>query len=94
VAARIRVIRDRVWTLMDADGALGVLPAWLPPESLPSATVVRRRRGRCRNSNHSVRPRCTRRLARDGLIGIAVTSAASRVAPHGGVEPLFGNPSV
>jgi ureidoglycolate dehydrogenase (NAD+) len=92
-AARIRVIRDRgAGLLMDADGALGVLAGLAA-----AGTAAERARQfgvaavGVRNSNHfGAASVYTRRLARDGLVGIAVTSAASRVAPHGGVEPLFG----
>jgi ureidoglycolate dehydrogenase (NAD+) len=92
-AARIRVIQDRgAGLLMDADGALGVLAG------LAAARTAAERARQfgvaavgVRNSNHfGAASVYTRRLARDGLIGIAVTSAASRVAPNGGVEPLFG----
>jgi ureidoglycolate dehydrogenase (NAD+) len=92
-AARIRVIRDRgAGLLIDADGALGVLGG------LAAARTAADRARQfgvaavgVRNSNHfGAASVYTRRLARDGLVGIAVTSAASRVAPHGGVEPLFG----
>ena len=92
-AARIRVIRDRgAGLLIDADGALGVLAG------LAAARIAAERARQfgvsavgVRNSNHfGAASVYTRRLARDGLVGIAVTSAASRVAPYGGVEPLFG----
>lgn len=92
-AARIHVIRDRVaGLLIDADGALGVLAG------LAAARTAAERARQfgvaavgVRNSNHfGAATVYTRRLAREGLVGIAVTSAASRVAPHGGVEPLFG----
>jgi ureidoglycolate dehydrogenase (NAD+) len=92
-AARIRVIGDRgAGLLIDADGALGVLAG------LTAARTAAERARQfgvaavgVRNSNHfGAASVYTRRLARDGLVGIAVTSAASRVAPHGGVESLFG----
>jgi ureidoglycolate dehydrogenase (NAD+) len=91
--ARVHVIRDRgAGLLMDADGALGVLAG------LAAARFAAERARHfgvaavgVRNSNHfGAASVYTRRLARDGLVGIAVTSAASRVAPYGGVEPLFG----
>jgi ureidoglycolate dehydrogenase (NAD+) len=92
-AARIRVIRDRgAGLLMDADCALGVLAGLAA-----AGTAAERARQfgvaavGVRNSNHfGAASVYTRALARDGLVGIAVTSAASRVAAHGGVEPLFG----
>jgi ureidoglycolate dehydrogenase (NAD+) len=92
-AARIRVIRDRgAGLLIDADGALGVLAGLAA-----AGTAAERARQfgvaavGVRNSNHfGAASVYTRRLARDGLVGIAVTSAASRVAPYGGSEPLFG----
>ncbi|WP_123025989.1 Ldh family oxidoreductase [Mycolicibacterium stellerae] len=91
--ARIRVIQDRgAGLLIDADGALGVLAG------LAAARTAAERARQfgvaavgVRNSNHfGAASVYTRRLARDGLVGLAVTSAASRVAPYGGVEPLFG----
>lgn len=92
-AARIHVVRDRgAGLLIDADGALGVLGG------LAAARFAAERAQQfgvgavgVRNSNHfGAASVYTRRLARHGLVGIAVTSAASRVAPFGGVEPLFG----
>jgi len=89
----IHVVKDRgAGLLIDADGALGVLAG------LAAARCAEQRaRGfgvgavGVRNSNHfGAASVYTRRLARHGLVGIAVTSAASRVAPYGGVEPLFG----
>ncbi len=91
--ARIRVIKDRgAGLLIDADGALGVLAG------LAAARTAAERARQfgvaavgVRNSNHfGAASVYTRRLARDGLVGMAVTSAASRVAPYGGVQPLFG----
>jgi ureidoglycolate dehydrogenase (NAD+) len=89
----IRVVKDRgAGLLIDADGALGVLAGL-------AAARCAEQRARAygvaavavRNSNHfGAASVYTRRLARHGLVGIAVTSAASRVAPYGGVEPLFG----
>jgi LDH2 family malate/lactate/ureidoglycolate dehydrogenase len=89
----IRVVKDRgAGLLVDADGALGVLAGL-------AAARCAEQRARAygvaavgvRNSNHfGAASVYTRRLARHGLVGIAVTSAASRVAPYGGVEPLFG----
>jgi LDH2 family malate/lactate/ureidoglycolate dehydrogenase len=89
----IHVVRDRgAGLLIDADGALGVLGG------LAAARLAAERAQQfgvgavgVRNSNHfGAASVYTRRLARRGLVGIAVTSAASRVAPYGGVEPLFG----
>lgn len=92
-AADIRVVRDRgAGLLIDADGALGVLAGL-------TAARFAEQRARAfgvaavgvRNSNHfGAASVYTRQLARHGLVGIAVTSAASRVAPFGGIEPLFG----
>jgi LDH2 family malate/lactate/ureidoglycolate dehydrogenase len=89
----IQVVRDRgAGIMLDADGALGVLAGL-------TAARCAEQRARAygvaavgvRNSNHfGAASVYTRRLARHGLVGIAVTSAASRVAPYGGVEPLFG----
>ncbi|MGW7002425.1 Ldh family oxidoreductase [Streptomyces sp. NPDC054933] len=92
-AARVTIARDRgAGLLLDADGSLGVLAG------LAAARLAAERAGRfgvaavgVRDSNHfGAASVYTRQLARQGLVGIAVTSAASRVAPHGGVEPLFG----
>ncbi|HEX5568920.1 MAG TPA: Ldh family oxidoreductase [Streptomyces sp.] len=89
----IRIVRDRgAGVLLDADGALGVVAG------LTAARLAAERSaeyGVCaaavRNSNHfGAASVYTRHLARRGLVGLAVTSAASRVAPFGGVEPLFG----
>jgi len=89
----IAVVKDRGAGLMlDADGALGILAG------LTAARCAEQRAQAygvaavgVRNSNHfGAASVYTRRLARHGLVGIAVTSAASRVAPYGGVEPLFG----
>ncbi|AWK71748.1 hydroxyacid dehydrogenase [Rhodococcus oxybenzonivorans] len=87
------VVSDRgAGLLLDADGALGVLAG------LAAARLAAERAREfgvaavgVRNSNHfGAASVYTRHLARHGLVGIAVTSAASRVAPFGGVEPLFG----
>ncbi|MEV7193790.1 Ldh family oxidoreductase [Streptomyces sp. NPDC093510] len=92
-AAEPTVVRDRgAGLLLDADGSLGVLAG------LAAARLAAERAARygvaavgVRNSNHfGAASVYTRTLARTGLVGIAVTSAASRVAPYGGVEPLFG----
>ncbi|MFK4066837.1 Ldh family oxidoreductase [Streptomyces sp. NPDC029674] len=92
-AAAPTVVRDRgAGLLLDADGSLGVLAG------LRAARLAAERAARygvaavgVRNSNHfGAASVYTRTLARTDLVGIAVTSAASRVAPYGGVEPLFG----
>ncbi|MGW7578640.1 Ldh family oxidoreductase [Streptomyces sp. NPDC054765] len=92
-AASPVVVQDRgAGLLLDADGSLGVLAG------LSAARLAAERAARfgvaavgVRNSNHfGAASVYTRTLARTGLVGIAVTSAASRVAPYGGVEPLFG----
>lgn len=92
-APAVRVVRDRgAGLLLDADGALGVVAG------LAAARYAAERAGQygvaavgVRNSNHfGAASVFTRRLARKGLVGLAVTSAASRVAPFGGVQPLFG----
>ena len=89
----IAVVKDRgAGVMLDADGALGILAGL-------TAARCAEKRARAygvaavgvRNSNHfGAASVYTRRLARHGLVGIAVTSAASRVAPYNGVEPLFG----
>ncbi|MDI9941146.1 Ldh family oxidoreductase [Rhodococcus sp. IEGM 1351] len=87
------VVRDRgAGLLLDADGALGVL-AGLAAARLAAdrAKAFGVAAVGVRNSNHfGAASVYTRHLAGQGMIGIAVTSAASRVAPYGGVEPLFG----
>jgi len=89
----IRVVSDRgAGLLLDADSALGVVAG------LAAVRYAAERAERygvaavgVRESNHfGAASVYTRRLAREGLVGFAVTSAASRVAPFGGVEPLFG----
>ncbi|MFF8649165.1 Ldh family oxidoreductase [Streptomyces griseoluteus] len=91
--ADITVVQDRgAGLLLDADGALGVLAglaaAGYAAERAASFGVAA---VGVRASNHfGAASVYTRRLAREGLIGLAVTSAASRVAPFNGVEPLFG----
>lgn len=89
----IQIVKDRgAGVMVDADGALGVLAGL-------TAARFAEQRARAygvaavgvRNSNHfGAASVYTRQIARHGLVGIAVTSAASRVAPYGGVEPLFG----
>ncbi|MGW4339280.1 Ldh family oxidoreductase [Rhodococcus koreensis] len=92
-AACPTVVRDRgAGLLLDADGALGVLAglaaARLAADRAKSFGVAA---VGVRNSNHfGAASVYTRHLAGQGMIGIAVTSAASRVAPFGGIEPLFG----
>ncbi|WP_221753773.1 Ldh family oxidoreductase [Streptomyces sp. TRM72054] len=87
------VLRDRgAGLLLDADGSLGVLAG------LTAARLAAERARQfgvaavgVRNSNHfGAASVYTRKLARQGLVGVAITSAASRTAPYGGVEPLFG----
>lgn len=90
---RVTVVSDRGAGLMlDADGALGVVSGLAAAEY---AVERARRYGVAavgvRNSNHfGAASVYTRYLADRGLIGLAVTSAASRVAPFNGVEGLFG----
>ena len=89
----ITIVRETVSAvLFDADGALGIVAGLHAVEHLV------RRAGQTgiaiaavRNSNHfGAASVYTRRLAEAGLIGLAFSSAASRVAPFGGVHPLFG----
>ncbi|MDT5348545.1 MAG: hypothetical protein QOH91_1832 [Mycobacterium sp.] len=91
--AMISLVSDRgAGMLIDADGALGVVAG------LAAARLAAQRAAKfgvaavgVRNSNHfGAASVYTRRLARDGLVGIAVTSAPPRITAHGGVEPLFG----
>lgn len=89
----IRPVNDRgAGLLLDADAALGMVAG------LAAARLAAERAARfgsavvgVRNSNHfGAAAVYSRYLAHRGLVGLAVTSAASRVAPFGGVEPLFG----
>ncbi|OBA88873.1 hydroxyacid dehydrogenase [Mycobacteriaceae bacterium 1482268.1] len=89
----IQVVRDHgAGIMLDADGALGVLAGLTAARHAESrARLYGVAAVGVRNSNHfGAASVYTRRLARHGLVGIAVTSAASRVAPFSGVEPLFG----
>ncbi|MEV5348552.1 Ldh family oxidoreductase [Streptomyces achromogenes] len=87
--ARITVVRDKgAGLLLDVDGALGVLAG------LAAARDAAERAARfgvaavdVRASDHfGAASVSTRRLTRKGLVGLAVTSAASRVAPFGGYK--------
>ena len=89
--ATTRVVSDRgAGLLIDADGALGVVAG------MAAAQLAAKRAAKfgvaavaVRNCNDfGAASVYTRQLARDGLVGIAVTSAAS--CGYGGVEPLFG----
>ncbi|MFD7668186.1 Ldh family oxidoreductase [Streptomyces sp. NPDC059788] len=90
---KFRTVNDHgAGALLDADAALGMVAGLTAARS---AAERARRLGAgivaVRNSNHfGAASVYTRYLADEGLLGIAVTSAASRVAPFGGVEPLFG----
>jgi LDH2 family malate/lactate/ureidoglycolate dehydrogenase len=77
---------------LDAGGALGVIAGLaatrLVIERAPvhGVSVVG-----VRNSNHfGSASTYSRRIADAGLVGLVLTSAASRVAPFGGIDPLFG----
>lgn len=78
--------------LLDAGDALGVVAGLHGAET----AVERARRFGVgvvgvRRSNHFGAAGCyTRRIAAAGLLGLATTSAASRVAPFGGAEPVLG----
>jgi ureidoglycolate dehydrogenase (NAD+) len=88
--ATISVVSDRgAGLLIDADGALGVVAG------MAAAQLAAKRAAKFGIAAVAVR-HCndfgaasvyTRQLAREGLVGIAVTSASSG---YGGVEPLFG----
>lgn len=78
--------------VLDARSALGIV-AGLHGSDL----AVQRARAHgvgvvgVRHSNHFGAAGCyTRRMAAAGMMGIASTSAASRVAPFGGADALFG----
>ncbi|OBF79718.1 hypothetical protein A5791_11070 [Mycobacterium sp. 852002-51163_SCH5372311] len=88
--ATTRVISDRgAGLLIDADGALGVVAG------MAAAQLAAKRAAKfgvaavaVRNCNDfGAASVYTRQLAREGLVGIAVTSAS---CGYGGVEPLFG----
>ncbi|WP_017604283.1 Ldh family oxidoreductase [Nocardiopsis alkaliphila] len=77
---------------VDADGALGASAAL-------NGTRIAVERARAhgvgvvgvRGSNHfGAAGAYARRIAAEGLLGFVTTSAASRVAPFGGIEALFG----
>ncbi|MEO3827411.1 Ldh family oxidoreductase [Actinomadura sp. B10D3] len=89
----ITVARSRgAAVTLDADAALGVVAG------MAAATAAERLARKygvglvcVRNSNHfGAASVYSRRLSAAGLIGIVMTSAAARVAPFNGVEPLFG----
>ncbi|MFF5427431.1 MULTISPECIES: Ldh family oxidoreductase [unclassified Streptomyces] len=89
----IRTVRDSgAAVMLDAGGALGVVAG------LAAARIAAERARThgvaavgVRNSNHfGAASVYSRHLSRQGLVGIVTTSAASRVAPFSGTEPLFG----
>ncbi|MFD8259355.1 Ldh family oxidoreductase [Streptomyces griseoluteus] len=89
----IRTVKDSgAAVMLDADGALGVVAG------LAAARIAAERARShgvaavgVRNSNHfGAASVFSRHLARQGLVGIVTTSAASRVAPFSGTEPLYG----
>ncbi|WP_338675127.1 Ldh family oxidoreductase [Streptomyces sp. SCSIO 30461] len=89
----IRTVRDSgAAVMLDADGALGVVAG------LAAARIAAERARShgvaavgVRNSNHfGAASVYSRYLAQEGLVGIVTTSAASRVAPFSGTEPLYG----
>lgn len=88
-----KIINDNGATVfIDADSSLGVLAAL---HAVSLATVRAKLHGvsviGVKNSNHyGAAGAYSRRIARKGLLGIATTSAASRVAPYSGRAPLFG----
>ncbi|MDG9712474.1 Ldh family oxidoreductase [Streptomyces sp. DH10] len=90
---KIRTIRDSgAAAMLDADGALGVVAG------LAAARFAAERARThgvaavgVRNSNHfGAASVYSRYLAKQGMVGIVTTSAASRVAPFSGTDPLFG----
>lgn len=89
----ITVVRDRgAAVLLDADDALGVVAAL---HAADLAVTRAREHGvgavGVRHSNHfGAAGAYSRRIAAAGMIGVCMTSAASRVAPFGGTEPMFG----
>lgn len=89
----IRTVRDSgAAVMLDAGGALGVVAGLAA-----ARTAAERARAHgvaavgVRNSNHfGAASVYSRHLAHQGLVGMVTTSAASRVAPFSGTEPLFG----
>lgn len=89
----IRAVSDSgAAVMLDAGGALGTVAGL-------AAARIAADRARLhgvaavgvRNSNHfGAASVYSRRLAVQNLLGIVTTSAASRVAPFSGIEPLFG----
>lgn len=89
----ITVVRDSgPAILLDADGALGVVAG------LAAARLAAERArahgiaavGVCNSNHFGAASVYSRHLASSGMVGIVTTSAASRVAPFSGTEPLFG----
>lgn len=89
----VQVRRDHgAGVLIDAGGALGVVAG------LTAARIAEQRARQhgvaavgVTNSNHfGAAAVYSRWLAQRGLVGVVTTSAAPRVAPFGGVDPLFG----
>lgn len=90
---QISVVNDRGATvLLDAGDALGTVAGL---RGVTLAVERARQHGAAvigvRRSNHfGPAGAYTRRIAAQGMLGIATTSAASRVAPFGGADPLLG----
>ncbi|MBD0742205.1 hypothetical protein BG418_12005 [Streptomyces sp. CBMA152] len=92
-APKFETVRDSgPAVLLDADAALGVVAG------LTGARVAVRRAAEygvaavvVRNSNHFAAASIhSRAMSRAGMVGWAMTSASSRVAPHHGRKPLLG----
>ena len=87
------VVRDTgPAVLVNAEDALGVVAGL---HGVRTAVQRAKRFGVAvvgvRRSNHFGAAGCyARRIAAHGLLGMVTTSAASRVAPYGGADPLFG----
>ncbi|WP_329223317.1 Ldh family oxidoreductase [Streptomyces sp. NBC_01485] len=89
----ITAVRDSgAAVMLDAGGALGVVAG------LAAARIAAERARKhgvaavgVRNSNHfGAASVYSRHLAAQGLVGIVTTSAAPRVAPFSGTQPLYG----
>ncbi|MCS7476818.1 Ldh family oxidoreductase [Umezawaea endophytica] len=87
------ITKDRgAAVLLDANDALGVVAALhavdlaVDRARLHGVAAV----GVVRSNHFGAAGAYTRRIAARGMLGVATTSAASRVAPFGGADPLFG----
>ncbi|GGS24144.1 malate dehydrogenase [Streptomyces aureoverticillatus] len=92
-APKIEVVRESGPTaLLDADAALGVVAGTVGArEAVRRAAQYGIAAVVVRNSNHFAAASIHGRvMSRAGMVGWAMTSASSRVAPFNGRDPLFG----